>query len=135
MPSPDPFHRLTTLSPDQKGHFNISPEVIATFVSKLPSTCISFNLCINRLAKIDRNVMAIILQLQNHLPVHMIRVDPLLSCPSCNNTRIEHTTKGTHEQDIHIIRFTQDGTGNRGHFRKSKVRVRVTSCPEQIPSL
>ena len=103
MPSPDPFHRLTTITLDQNGRFNISPEIVNTFASKLPSTCNSFNLCINRVAKIDRSVMAIVLQLQNHLPVHMIRVDPLLACTSCDNTRIKHTTKGTHEQNIHII--------------------------------
>ena len=117
MPSPDPFHRITTITPDQNGRFNISPEIVNTFASKLPSTCNSFNLCINRVAKIDRSVMAIVLQLQNHLPVHMIRVDPLLACTSCHNTRIKHTTKGTHEQNIHIIQITRSDTGNRISFQ------------------
>ena len=64
--------------------------------------------------------MAIILQLQNHIPVHLIRVDPLLACDSCSNSRIEHTTKGTQEQDIHIIRITQDDTGNRVSFQEGQ---------------
>ena len=103
MPSSDPFQRLTTITPNQDGRFEIPADIINTFVSKLPSTCNSFNLCISRIAKIDRNVMAIILQLQNHLPVHMVRVDPLLTCTTCNNSRIEHSTMNTQEQHIHII--------------------------------
>ena len=110
MPSPDPFRRLTTIAPNQDGRFEIPVDLVNAFASKLPSTCNSFNLCINRIAKIDRSVMAIILQLQNHLPVHLIRVNPLLACASCSDSHIEHTTKGTQEQDTHIIRITQDDT-------------------------
>ena len=39
MPSPDPFHRLTTITPNQDGRFEILPDVVNTFASKLPSTC------------------------------------------------------------------------------------------------
>ena len=116
MPSSDPFYRLTTITPNQDGRFEISTDVVNTFASKLPSTCNSFNLCINRIAEIDRNVMAIILQLQNHLPVHMVRVDPLLACASCSSSRIEHTPANTHEQNIHIIQITRDSTGIRISF-------------------
>ena len=133
MPSPDPFHRLTTITPNQDGRFEISPDVVNTFASKLPSTCNSFNLCINRIAKIDRSVMAVILQLQNHLPVHMVRIDPLLACVSCSNSRIEHTTKNTHEQNIHNIRITQDNTGNRISFQTEQGTCICNIAPAANP--